>query len=165
MVRVSPAPEEAVGEGNHHPQKTLRFYYQIVGEKFFQQSNTLKVFSHQVRLEWWKPLFRPPKRRPVFLTWMISAFFLLDQNYKMLSKHDHRNRTGPFGNWIFANPTSNLLDLYWRIHTHLEKQVSSKHVIFYQYWVSLQPKARKIDPRTLCGQQIERPPRSKAPKW
>lgn len=57
-----------------------------------------------------------------------------------------------------------LSDTNWRIHTHLDEQVSSKHVIFYQYWVSIQPKVRKNDPRTLCGPQIERPLAPEPPK-
>ena len=132
--------------------------------RFFQQSNTLKVFIHQVRLEWWKPLFRPPKRRPFFLTWMISAFFL-DQNYKMATGTEQSLLAPEFSptphrTWLEDALLKPLRDTNWRIHTHLEKQVSSKHVIFYQYWVSLQPKVRKNDPRrTLCGQQILIPTR------
>ena len=72
--------------------------------RFFQQSNTLKVCIHQVRLEWWKILFRPPKWwRPFFLFWMMSALFL-DQNYKMLSHTRPQEPNRAFWHLDFRQP-------------------------------------------------------------
>ena len=56
----------------------------ILSAKQYTQGVHSSTHSSGASLEWWETLFRPPKWRPFFLTWMISALFL-DQNHKILS--------------------------------------------------------------------------------